>query len=137
MKPWRGYLLMEALVGGAVLAIALATTISLVGEYRRETSTAVRRAEASQIALMYADQVMGLPNAAASSGAFANVPGHQNFQFRWGLATPNPDPRTLSTPNLLSATELLEITVEVQFIANDGSPTSIIYKRLKRKGQMS
>lgn len=137
MKPMRAYLMLEALIGGAVLAVALSTTIALVGEYRRQTSTAVRRAEASQIALMYADQVMGMPNAATSSGAFATVPGHPNFKFKWALATPNPDPRTLSTPNLLSATDLLEITVEVQFLDNNGATTSILYKRLKRKGQLS
>jgi hypothetical protein len=109
-KLLRGYLILEAMVGGAIVAVALGTCIGLIGHYRLKTSMAIRRAEASQIAIAEADKLM--TRATTGSAALAPVPNHPGFRSSWAV-----DPSGIegnSVPPIVAG-DLFEIVVRVEF----------------------
>jgi hypothetical protein len=58
----RGYMLIETMIGAAVLAAALATSMTFIGDARYETGAASNRAQASSLAMAAADALVGMPH---------------------------------------------------------------------------
>ena len=125
----RGYILFEALISGALLAVALGTTLSLISAYRVEVTMAARRAEASALAMATADELMARPHTTGSQ-ALAAVPGHSGFQSSWVIVSAGL--QGSSTPPLTSANELHKITVTVEYPTSQG-PKTLVIERLKRR----
>lgn len=126
--PSRGYLLLEAMIGGVLLAVALTSAMGLLGFYRRETTMAARRAEASAIAIGVADELVTRDFGVGFQVPTA-VPDHRGFTTAWTITESGLEGS--STPALGSASELHLIDVIVTFPSTDG-PASINYQRLKR-----
>ncbi len=123
----RGYIMLEALVSGALLAVVLGTTLSLIGSYRVEVTMAARRAEASSLAMATADELMARPHTTGSQ-ALASVANHPGFRVGWTIA----NAATTSTPPLPSASALHRISVTVEYPTSQG-PQTMVIERLKRK----
>lgn len=144
VRARRGYILLESAVAGGILAVALSTSVAIVAHYRRETTLAARIQEASAIAIAKADAVVGagLSNASPPadqaltavdadphlSGASAQ---ERHPGFRVGYTSVPAGLETDSTPNLLSATSLIELIVTVEYPSTDG-PRTVEFRRLKR-----
>ena len=124
-----GYVMLEAMVSGALLAIALGTAMSFVGHFRVETTMASRKAEASTIASGVADELVARPFGIASQG-FVAVAGHAGFQDSWDISQSGLQGN--STPALLGPDELHIITVNVKYPTQTGTAT-LTYQRLKRR----
>ena len=123
----RGYIMLEALISGALLAVVLGTTLSLIASYRVEVTMAARRAEASSLAMATADELMARPHTTGSQ-ALTAVSNHPGFRVAWTIANAS----TSSTPALPSANSLHRITVTVEYPSSQG-PQTMIIERLKRK----
>lgn len=128
MKP-RGYIMLEAVISGGLLAVALGTTMSLIAAYRVEVTMAARRAEASSLAMAVADELMARTHTTGSQ-ALAPVPGHAGF--RSGFTIANAGLAASSTPPLAALDGLHKITVTVEYPSSRG-PQTLVYERLKRK----
>lgn len=125
----RGYVLLEALISGALLAVVLSTTLSLVAAYRVEVTMAARRAEASALAMGVADELMARPHTTGIQGLSA-VPGHPGFRSAWAIA--NAGLQMSSTPPLPSINAVHKITVTVEYPTGQG-PKTMVIERLKRR----
>ncbi len=125
----RGYILFESLISGALLAVALGTTLSLIANYRVEVTMAARRAEASALAMATADELMARPHTTGSQGLTA-VPGHSGFRSAWTIISAGL--QASSTPPLTSANAVHKITVTVEYPTSQG-PKTMVIERLKRK----
>ncbi|OGQ25253.1 MAG: hypothetical protein A2138_05160 [Deltaproteobacteria bacterium RBG_16_71_12] len=123
----RGYIMMEALISGALLAVVLGTTLSLIASYRVEVTMAARRAEASALAMATADELMARSHTTGVQ-ALAAVPGHPGFRSGWTIATT----ALPSTPPLPGANAVHRITVTIEYPSGQGTKTLVI-ERLKRK----
>lgn len=123
----RGYIMLEALISGALLAVVLGTTLSLIAAYRVEVTMAARRAEASALAMGVADELMARPHTTGSQG-LTEVPAHPGFRSAYviaGTALP-------SNPPLPGANAVHKITVTVEYPTGQG-PKTMVIERLKRR----
>jgi hypothetical protein len=80
MKRQRGYLLFEAMISGAILALVLATSLSLVASSRANASYSARRQAAVGLARATLDRLQSAPTIAPGTTALAvvdaaNAPG--------------------------------------------------------------
>jgi hypothetical protein len=123
----RGYIMLESLVAGGIVSVALATSITLVASARFETSMAARRAEASQIALATADALMSQSSAATQTATA--VPGHPGLSVAFTVAAASLAGN--STPALESNNRLHQITVTVTYPTSQGT-AQFVYHRLRR-----
>lgn len=127
-QPSRGYILLETMVAGGIVAIGLATTVTMIASSRVEATMAARRAEASSMALGIADQLM--TQSGDATQALTAVPNHTGF--RAGFTVANSTLRTQSTPALASDDAVKSITVTVEYPTSSG-PKTFVYQRLRRK----
>jgi hypothetical protein len=119
---------MEAAIAGALLAVALTTTISLIGSARATTSFAARRGQASALAVAKADELMS--KVGNETQALAAVgPAHPNFEWEWTVVDAS-DVAANSTP-ALRAGRLSLISVTVEFPSISGRER-FTYERLRR-----
>lgn len=123
----RGYVMLEALISGALLAVVLGTTLSMIAGYRVEVTMAARRAEASSLAMATADELMARPHTTGSQ-ALAAVTGHPGFRSSWTIA----NMALPSTPPLPGASAVHRITVTVEYPTGQG-PKTMTIQRLKRR----
>lgn len=123
----RGYIMLEALISGALLAVVLGTTLSLIASYRVEVTMAARRAEASALAMATADELMARPHGTGMQ-ALTSVSTHPGFRVGWSIGTT----ATSSTPPLPGGNALHLIRVTVEYPTSQG-PQSMVIERLKRK----
>lgn len=134
MKPrkrTRAYVMMEAMIGGALLAVALTSAMGFVGFYRRETSVAARKAQASSIAMTVAEELLARDFGTLGSRAPGPYPGHPGFTYQWTITQSGLEAQ--STPPLTNANELHLVTVTVTFRGSDNQPQTLTYQRYKRR----
>jgi hypothetical protein len=130
MRPrWRAYILLETLVAGGIVSIALATSVTIIAAARFETSLSTRRAEASALALGIADGLMS--SSTATSQPLTDVPNHPGLKASFTI-TSSSALQTASVPALAQADGVEEITVVVEYPTTRTRET-LTYQRLRRK----
>lgn len=127
----RAYVMMEAMIGGALLAVALTSAMSFVGFYRRETTVAARRAQASSIATTVTDELVSRDFGVVAPVGPIPYPGHPGFTYSYRITQSGI--HNDSTPPLTNADELHLISVTVTFKGSNNATTSLTYERYKRK----
>jgi hypothetical protein len=125
----KAYVMIEAMIGGALLAVALASAMSLMAFYRRETTASARKAVASAIALGITNELVTRPFGSGSASVAA-YPGYPGFSTQWSVTQDGV--HLLSVPALTNIDELHLITVTVYFQTSDGT-SSLTYQRYKRQ----
>lgn len=123
----RGYIMLEALIGGGIVSVALATTFAIIAGARVDASAAIRRAEASALAIGTADRLMASTSTAGQSPTAVGTRG-----LRVGYTIVPNSAHALSTPQLTSASPIDRITVTVEFPTQRGTDT-LTYERLRRR----
>jgi type II secretory pathway pseudopilin PulG len=142
----RGYLLIETLLSGAIIAVILAATMSVVASERADTTRATLRAKAGALA------EDGLQQLLADSGTNAsrrftcdagwqtagmpaiNTGDHPGFSREW-------DCDTIATSAQPTLGDLVRISVRVTFplvgAATNGTKTTIEHTTLRRDRTLS
>lgn len=72
-RSGRGYLLLEAMIGGAVLAVVLAIALTFVASARETTSLAAKRQIAAGLARAKLDELMSSATLSATTQPFTAV----------------------------------------------------------------
>lgn len=119
MRPaLPAYLVLEAMVGGALLGAAMAITLAMLLDGRTAMSFAANRASAAALGRAKADELASSSTCVGSS-ALVNV-GADYPGFQWSWSAANAASMTASTPAL--STELLcDATVTLEYPAKKGS----------------
>ncbi|MDP2345694.1 MAG: hypothetical protein Q8O67_32425 [Deltaproteobacteria bacterium] len=125
----RGYILLETVIAGGIVSIALATSVTMVASSRFESSMAAKRSEASSLALGIAEQLM--TGSEVGSQAMAPVPNHAGFRAGFDVVE-TPALRSASVPALASDDSIDLITVTVEYPTSRG-PATFVYQRLRRQ----
>ena len=125
----RGYILLETLIAGGIVSIALATSVTMIASSRFETSMAAKRSEASSLALGIADRLM--TGTTVDAQALSAVPNHSGFRAGFDVVEA-PGVRTASVPALAADDSLNLITVTVEYPTSRG-PETFVYQRLRRR----
>lgn len=118
-KGARGYLLIEVMVAGSIIAVTLAVSVVFVAEGRKNTSVAAHRQAAMSVARGKCAEVLAaLPTATADQATLTAVgaayPGfHQTF------TTVNATMASTSTPAITVVSK--EVTCTVEYPAGVGS----------------
>jgi hypothetical protein len=121
----RGYLLVEAMVAGACLAVILSTTLAFLGDARAKGIYAGRRSSAVSLARQKMDALTGIPlllesmDAAPSAVDEIRYPG---IKWGWTVTEKTTDFDALS-PVDMAAVKLFEIQVDVIYPTAQGSKT--------------
>jgi Tfp pilus assembly protein FimT len=114
----RGYILLEAMVTGAIVAVMLMSVINLLGAARDDEVRAARRAIASDLALGRLAQLQGRGYAELSAGTTTtsvSPPGGGQYQVRTVL-TAGSDSVAVAAPTGTTVTvQYLEANIEVTF----------------------
>lgn len=127
----RGFLLLEAMIGGAIVAVVVVLVFSQIAAARREVSYQSRKAVAASIARTKGQEL-------ASQTTFAAVPmtalapvdaaAYPGLQWQWEVVDADTI-RTASTPDVTD--NLWEIVVRVQVPTATG--TDVVEYRTLRK----
>ncbi len=135
----RGYILLETLIAGGIVSIALATSVTMIASSRFEASMAAKRAEASSLALGIADGLM--TGKTAASQALGPVSNHPGFQAGFDVIDSSNTVRvsdgatiplkSASVPALAADDSMHLITVTVEYPTSQG-PATFVYQRLRR-----
>jgi hypothetical protein len=123
------YILLETVLAGGIVSIALGTTITIIASSRYETSQSTRRAEASALALGIADGLMGA-GATANQG-LAPVVNHPGFRAGFTISADGAV-QVASVPALSANDSVEQIVVTVEYPTTNGKDT-LVYQRLRRK----
>jgi hypothetical protein len=121
--PTRGYLLMEAMIAGSLLTIAIVSTLSMIGTAKADAIYANNRGVAAALARAKADQL------ATSSVATGCAPGNQAtyvtvstnypaFEHKWTVASATAI-KAASSPAITAA--MCDVDVSVRYPARIGS----------------
>lgn len=125
----KGYILLETVIAGGIVSIALATSVTMIASSRYETSMAARRAEASSLALGMADQLMTATG--LETQPLAAVTGHSGFRAGYTVSS-GAALKSASTPPLAANDSVEVIQVTVEYPTSRG-PETFVYERLRRK----
>ncbi len=125
MRVKRAYIMLETVVAGAIVAIGLGTTISLIAGARFEASMAAKRAEASAWAMTVADSVMA--TSSTTGQPLTPVPNHIGLKSGYTIALDSG--MAQSIPALTDPIHRIVVTVE--FTTSQG-PAQLVYERLRR-----
>lgn len=141
----RGYLLIEVMLSGAILALILATTLSIVADARVQTTKANNRAIASDIGQYYLHLMASCNHhnggncpitSACPTPAHpviaANKPG---FAVTCDVA--NSGLEGASTPNLFNAAHLQQVEIVVTYPDYNDNPDDLTYKTYRRNRPFS
>ncbi len=108
----RGYLLMEMMLAGAIMAVGLIAAMDHISAARKSISMASKRQTAMGLARAKCDEIMAsLPTGLANQPLFADVSGFPGVKWMWSSATPTNNAN--STP-VIAATST-EVTCTVRF----------------------
>lgn len=118
----RGYILLEALIGAALVATVLGGLLANIGEVSAESTRQAREMTAQQLALRELEELRALPFAAVATGArvagvtpaggVRTIPaGNGAYQMR-RIVTPGTE--TVTTSSALTLT-FRDVEVEVSF----------------------
>lgn len=125
----KGYILLETVIAGGIVSIALATSVTMIASSRFETSMAARRAEASSLALGLADQLM--TQTGSVSQPLTAVAGHKGFRVGFDVTSAT-GLRTASEPELAADDTLELVRITVEYPSSRG-PQTFLYERLRRR----
>ncbi len=125
----RAYILLETVIAGGIVSIALATSVTMIASSRYETSMAARRAEASSLALGIADELMA--GTELASQGLTPVPTHKGFRTAFSVAR-SASVKAASVPALAADDSVDLIVVTVEYPTSRGAAT-FRYERLRRK----
>lgn len=128
-KP-RGYLLLEQLMAGGILAATIATTYGVISQARGNIIRSSKRQLAVSVAKAQVEQLAAAPHVVAASTAFT-VPGEPNISGTYEVVRSNLE--LSSTPNLRDADALHEIVVTVTYPDINGVPTTMTLRRYRRR----
>jgi hypothetical protein len=120
--PRRGYLLMEAVVAGSLLTIAIVSTLSLLSSARADAIYANNQGVAAMLARTKADQLAASLSTLCNPGnqvAFVSVPTVQHAQYEWRYTVGSAANKASSTPPITVA--MCDVMVEVRYPARVGS----------------
>ncbi|MDP2340081.1 MAG: type II secretion system protein [Deltaproteobacteria bacterium] len=126
----RGYLLFEVLIGGAILAIVLGTSIDLLVSARRDATLASKRQEATALARAKAHELWGDPQVVSTQSIIDVGPAFPGLKWSWNVAQSGLQAR--SSPVLATNDTLHEITVRVEYPTARGRATAE-FRSLKAK----
>jgi type II secretory pathway pseudopilin PulG len=123
----RGYLLIEAAVGGALLSVVLASTLSLLADARVQGSYAARRTMAIRLARTKMDEFVGAPDLAAVTPATQTITAvdaidYPGIKWEWAITDSTSTYAALS-PQGLGATQVFDLTVKVTYPTSTGTST--------------
>jgi hypothetical protein len=121
-RSHRGYLLMEAVVAGSLLTIAIVSTLSLVSSARADAIYANNQGVGSMLARAKADQLAASTSTTCNPGnqaTFISVGGTKHPQYEWRWTVASAANKTLSTPPITVA--MCDVSVEVRYPARVGS----------------
>jgi hypothetical protein len=115
----RGYLLIEAMVAGACLAVVLSTTFSLVGQARVEGIYAGRRNAAISLARQKMDALVGTPvlESIAVQKTAVDADDFPGIEWAWSVKDTSDDANSDVGLDSLST---YEITVTVTYPSAQG-----------------
>ncbi len=115
----RGYLLIEAMVAGACLAVVLSTTFSLVGQARVEGIYAGRRNAAISLARQKMDTLVGAPvlEPIAVQKTVVDADDFPGIEWAWSVKDTSDDANSEVGLDSLST---FEITVTVTYPSAQG-----------------
>jgi prepilin-type N-terminal cleavage/methylation domain-containing protein len=129
----RGYLLIEVMVSGAILAVILSATIGLVASSRAEITRASHRAKASSLAEQAIGQLLSEwphTTTAACPGGITLPPG---YSMTCNVTQSGLDGS--STPALFDADHLHNVTVTVTYPNIDGTGTDTTTHQALRRNR--
>lgn len=149
-RPPRGYLMLEQLMAGGILAATAAVAAGTIANARVEISRSGQRATASSLAAAKAAELAADEHIVNTGGVTITANGvtytNMNLDslsafpadFEMWFKVENSGIHTNSTPNLASSDELHEATVVVRYrdvetAAHPDGLRYIVYKRYKRK----
>ncbi len=126
MRLRRGYIMLETVVAGAIVAVGLGTTITLIASARFEASMAAKRAEASAWAMTVADSVMA--TGSLTGQPLTPVPNHIGLKAGYTVGV---DPAMSQSIPPLTGPAVHRIVVTVEYTTSRG-PAQLVYERLRR-----
>jgi prepilin-type N-terminal cleavage/methylation domain-containing protein len=141
----RGYLLIEVMASGALLALILGTTLTVVASSRVQISRSANRAVATDIGQYYMNLMRSCNDHAdttncgtgAMGAGTCPAPAHPviaaakpGFSVQCEVAQSGL--HTQSTPNLFSNTHLYVIRVEVTYVDMNNTSKTLQYERYRR-----
>jgi hypothetical protein len=115
-------LLIEVLLGGAVLAIVLTTSIDLLAAARREAAMSARRQEATTLARSKAHELWGDAQVVTSQSLIDVGPQFPGLKWSWVVQQSGMTAR--SSPVLRTNDSLHEIIVQVEYPTATGRLTA-------------
>lgn len=127
----RGYLLIEVMVSGAILAVILGGAISLIAAERAHIATATNRAKASALAQELISQLLADtgPTPTMVCGTNVDVPvdttQYPGFSRQYSCSV-------LATAINVDLGALYELTVEVSYPKGKGQTGTVEHKALRR-----
>lgn len=119
-KQPRGYLLIEAMVAGALLATLLGAAFAYIADGRAQVNEAANRAIAVSLAQDKVDELMADGSRATVEEASETpVPGYPQFKRTWEVTSASIWDQ--SAPPLPNSNALHEIRVTVSYPVRDGT----------------
>ncbi|MCC7073718.1 MAG: hypothetical protein IT383_20575 [Deltaproteobacteria bacterium] len=117
----RGYLLAEVMFAGAILAVTIAATLSLIASSAADQRYGSNRGVAGMLARAKADELASATNCTpGNQGTLIVVDAATYPQFRWMWTVANAGNSASSTPPITAGT-LCDIVVTVRYPAVKGS----------------
>jgi hypothetical protein len=127
LRRRRGYLLIEAAVGGALLSVILASSLSLLADARVMGAYAARRNNAIRLARTKMDEFVGAPDLAAVSPATQPITAVDPVDFpgikwEWSITdvTTTYDGRS---PNGIGGVQVFDVVIKVTYPTSTGTGT--------------
>lgn len=123
----RGYLLIEAAVGGALLSVILASSLSLLADARVMGAYAARRNSAIRLARTKMDEFVGAPDLAlvtpaTQTSTLVNAVDFPGIKWAWTI-TEVTTTYAGNSPNGLGATQIFDVVVTVTYPTATGTGT--------------
>ena len=118
MKTPRGYLMLEAMLGSALLAIILAGSITTLADARVDVTRAQQRVVAAELAQQKLAELM------AKDGADSGSDEPHGFARRWNVTA-------LSLPGIPSSINW-DVVVEVDYRATGGELVTTSHRAIRR-----
>ena len=125
-----GYLLLEALIAGAVLAVALSAAVSFIANSRFETTMSARIGEASGLAEQKVAELLAGPQVTVALTGPVSFVDHPGFEVSWEVRQSGLESKSI--PVLIDADALHELVVQISYPSSRG-PQVYEVRRLRHR----
>jgi type II secretory pathway pseudopilin PulG len=131
-KRPRAYLMLETLIGSAIIAVILGTLITHLAGARRQASANSHETVATYLLQTKADEIVAGPHIIQTQAAFIPVDEVRYPGFRWRWSSVQvPSLQNASIPPLRSADTLHEVVVELEYPGARNLPVTRQFRRYK------